>query len=333
MTTVPSLRRARIRKPLVALWPTSISFVPGPASDGEHVHAPPASPPVFVAFTRMRRAGFGARIVVVVQETLRLRAIDRRREQHAVGGQPFGIIAHEQLARCEPRERVVLDRDARRAVDGDVVRRRGSAPARRSTVRLSVGEIARARRSHPAARRCARRAAASPRASRLATAASRTNAADAGSPVTRSGDRRRRSCRPRTRRAPATSRVTPRPSVDGDGRRADGDAGDVERALRLIDDRRSRSFGSATVAVIVPAALLTRASTVRAGLDRRRGRDRRRSAAASAWAASGRASASGAGDLGGLGRYRRASAGAAAARLVAAGAGPAPGGLPAAAPD
>ena len=64
--------------------------------------------------------GFGRRVEVIIQKPLRGRAVDRCGEEHAVGGEAFGIIAHQELAWCQARQRVVLDRNARRAAHRDV---------------------------------------------------------------------------------------------------------------------------------------------------------------------------------------------------------------------
>ena len=64
--------------------------------------------------------GFGAGIVVVVQEPLRLRAIETCGEQHAVRAQPFGVVADEQARGLDRRQRDVLDDHVRDAGDREV---------------------------------------------------------------------------------------------------------------------------------------------------------------------------------------------------------------------
>ena len=80
--------------------------------------------------------GFGRRVEVIIQKPLRGRAVDRCGEEHAVGGEAFGIIADQQLARRHPRQRVVLDRDVRRAGRVDV-RIAGDVPAQFGTAKVT----------------------------------------------------------------------------------------------------------------------------------------------------------------------------------------------------
>ena len=156
--------------------------------------------------------GLGAGVEVVVQEALRLRAVEARGEQHAVGGQPLGIVAHEQARGLDRRQRGVLDDHVRDAVDREVavagelhVRRRPPCD-RRCSGRRAPG-------SSRAGRRPTRPGAASRRFGTACAIASRRYCGAGGVAGDAQRDLSRRRCRRHTRRDTATSRVTPRESV------------------------------------------------------------------------------------------------------------------------
>src|ERR1700681_4148226 len=105
--TWPSLRASRTRNRLVERWPTSISLVPGPA-------LPSIICTVAGAGDACR---FGGGVEVVVQEPLRLRAVEAGREQDAVRGEALRIVAYQQAGRLDRRQRRVLDDHMGGAVD------------------------------------------------------------------------------------------------------------------------------------------------------------------------------------------------------------------------